>query len=118
MRRLVVRRVDEEATAKRALMLAHDIGGPAIITRHGGTVANKYGYPATTEAVTAVAWPDGRVWCSEVVRIPANKATLGGVIARTVGEFARPVRDCRLSDATTAAAREKVIAFAAEQLQG
>lgn len=75
--RLRVRRVDESATAADAQKKAKKSGSPSFSVRHGGDVANRYGYPAKTECCVAVALPDGRcvVW---VDRIPANKATLAG----------------------------------------
>lgn len=76
--RLRVRRVNFDHDA------AVEMGREAVTANkwrsrawHGGGVANKYGYPAETEAMVAVASPTGRVavWWS---RLPANKVTTFG----------------------------------------
>lgn len=69
--RLRVRRVDTclDGLATRA----RDEHRWLFETRDGGTVANKYGYPAETEVLLAVVAPDGRIaaWGG---RASANKA--------------------------------------------
>lgn len=73
--RLRVRRVDERALAQH-VKDDQEPGWRASV-RHGGNVANCYGYRADTEAALAVRSPRGHVvvW---MARLPANKVTLGG----------------------------------------
>src|SRR5262249_6939413 len=72
--RLRARRVDENKIASRTLARAIESDYPAISADHGGSVANAYRYPAETETLVTVAFPDGRVvqWHS---RASANKVT-------------------------------------------
>jgi hypothetical protein len=72
--RLRVRRVAEGTIAELAVAAAVEAGRPAIRADHGGGVANAYRYPAETETLVTVAFPDGRVvqWHG---RAPANKVT-------------------------------------------
>ena len=107
-RRLIVRRVDEHELLRDAIAKAFETGKPSIFARHGGSVANKYGWPADTEGALAIAFPDGRSYV-EVVRLPANKVTLAGVFNRIFGEYG--LFDCRFSAARKALVREKVIAY-------
>lgn len=61
---------------------------------HAGDVANAYQYPASTTGCVVVSDPDGNVtvW---LCRLPANKVTLSGVIARCLEDDARPLYDDR-----------------------
>lgn len=62
--------------------------------RHGGGVANKYGYAALTECYVAVVSPRGNVsiWYGE---LNANKVTLSGVARVTGHDDAAPLWDAR-----------------------
>lgn len=81
--RLRRRRVDEIAMARSASDDAQRTGEWVLRVRHGGTVANGYGYRAETECVCVVSDPQGRVlvWCG---RAPANKATRRGAALATL----------------------------------
>lgn len=78
-KRLRARRVDEDAVIQEAVGGSLSTAEPVVIVQHGGTVVNSYQYPAETEGVVVVAWHD-RWWCSNIVRIRANGATLAGVM--------------------------------------
>ena len=56
------------------------IGGKSfkVYARHGGTVANKYGYPSRTSAVLAISCIDDDTTVVMGSQIPANKATQAG----------------------------------------
>ena len=82
--RLRVRRVEEHSLAEHTLARARKHNRVAVSVRHGGSVANSYGYPAETEGAVAIAAPDGRVWVG-VERLPANKVTLSGVVSAVLG---------------------------------
>lgn len=77
--RLRVRRVDESAVLRECIAdaVAHP-GSIRILTRHGGGVANCYGYRAETEYAVALAvvyaYDDIRVML-RVGRVRANKVT-------------------------------------------
>jgi len=75
--RVTARVVDLQLFADRTARQAVERGQPVVVTTTGGSVANKYGYPAETDAVLCVAFPDGRaiLWAT---RIAANKSTLSG----------------------------------------
>lgn len=105
-RRLRVRRVNEGWLASYVADRAAKRGEPCVSVRHGGTVANKYGYPAETEAVLAVAL-DAETVVVWARRIPANKATLSGAAGRFSALF-----DGRTSKATKRETRERLIAEA------
>lgn len=116
-RRLVVRRTNEEWLLKGCLEKAKLSGIPRIWCNDGGTVANKYGYPAETEALLTCAFPDGR-WLQILTRIPANKATYSGV-ASACCRFAEapdihPCFDERYGRDKKDAARAAFIAWAQE----
>lgn len=68
---------------ERASLLGH-----ARSVDHGGPVANSYGYPASTQAVgvSVVRVAEGayRVLAA-FATLPANKVTLSGAAARTLG---------------------------------
>ena len=83
-----------EHMAKIASHRATKSGAPVTDCEHGGTVANAYNYPASTEAVVVVAFPSGQVavWTAT---IPANKATLSGAAVACLGDWVRPVWDNR-----------------------
>ena len=71
--------------------------GMAAVVEHGGTVPNCYDYPADTEVVGAVAVRTRGQGGRAIVRysrMPANKATLSGAAARTIGY--RAPWDCRM----------------------
>jgi len=106
-RRLRVRRVSEKALANRAITLAMEKGRAVILADHGGGVANKYGYPAETEGVVVVGYPDGTA-VGKVVRLPANKVTLSGVFAAISG--LRGLFDARFSSAKKQAVRNEFLA--------
>lgn len=110
-RRLRVRAVNEDSVAALAAELAAKRGEPAIVVRHGGDVANRYGYPAATEGVVAVALSPYLVVVAGC-RLPANKVTYAGVLAACVGQLARPLLDNRFGDAATVAARKAIIEWA------
>lgn len=79
-----VRRVNEDGQVEKAKELAAKEGKVIICVNHGGSVANAYKYPAKTEGVVTVAWPDGSVW-QDMALLPANKVTLSGVFATITG---------------------------------
>jgi len=76
-RRLRVRRVNEESLARYVAAEARKDDTWVVDVRHGGTVANAYGYPAETECALAVASPAGLVivW---LARASANATTERG----------------------------------------
>ncbi len=80
--RLRVRRINEQSFAASSIANATP-GKWAADTRTGGSVANKYGYPADTEGALAVVTPEGHcvVW---IARLPANKVTSRGAAAACV----------------------------------
>ena len=84
-----------------------------IITavRHGGGVANSYGYPSTTTAVSAVAFPSGHVVAS-ASEIPANKVTQARAAAKIPGLW--DYFSGSTNDETKAYGRERAIQWAAE----
>ena len=111
------RKVDEMklAAEAREIALTQRKDQTAVLAEHGGTVANAYNYPALTDAVVAVALEDIVViWADE---IPANKATLGGVVAALFGAEARPLFDDRFGAEKGRAARAYIIAEAADWLR-
>jgi hypothetical protein len=107
------RTVNIDSFATDAINLAIKNQKPTVEVTHGGTVANSYKYKAFTDAVVAVAWPDGRCLVS-AKRIPANKATLSGVLAATFGEWARPYRDYRFD--RTDLAKQMIVEYAEKLL--
>jgi hypothetical protein len=82
--RLRVRRVNEADAITYVTKTAAETGKPHLRAAHGGSVANAYNYPASTEGCVAVGFPDGSYWCY-VTRLPANKVTLSGVFAAATG---------------------------------
>lgn len=109
-----MRRVALDSTIERCREIAAGRATKrAIVAKHGGTVPNCYGYAACTDAVVVVVQGDNTVaWARE---IPANKATLSGVLARCVGEKARALLDERYGDEATEKARAYIHAQAAEE---
>lgn len=67
--------------AIKAVLRAHQCGTVRVFATHGGSVANSYGYSATTEALVYLASPDGRVACWRHTLL-ANGVTLKGVAGR------------------------------------
>lgn len=104
--RLIKRRVNEQALIDNAVQSAKESGKTIILADHGGSVANAYGFPAETEGCVAVATPEGQTWC-RVVRLPANKVTLGGVFFAVTGF--RGLFDNRFSTAKKAEVRRKFL---------
>lgn len=92
--RLRARTVDTDSVAVRVSAHAMAAGSPAYLVRHGGGVANSYGYPAETECVVAVGLPNGNVavWASQT---SANKVTLAGAARAAVGPVAGDLWDGR-----------------------
>lgn len=84
--RLRVRRLDVDRVVERALAAAQARQKTVAVADHGGSVANKYGYPAETECALVVADPLGNavVFCG---RKPANKVTLSGVASELCPEL-------------------------------
>lgn len=86
-------------------------GGLSLQIDDGGSVANKYGYPAVTQWRFFAALPrfkDGVIEVSLFKRlgeISANKVTDGG-IASMVDPLYRPLGDLRFGEAATNAARK------------
>lgn len=95
--RLRVRKVNEKAVASQAASARR------IVVQHGGGVANRYGYPAATEAVVAV--PVGNAVVLFASRLPANKVTHSGAIAAAVSSRFRAIFDGRYGEAKRAQAR-------------
>ena len=95
--RLRVRRVSEASLAGEAVQKAKESKRAWIMVDNGGSVANKYGYPADTEGVVSVGFPDGSSW-TKVVRLPANKVSSSGVFRTVYGEtglFDRRFSKCK-----------------------
>lgn len=92
-RRLRVRKANVEAVISIVRDDALKRKDWSFYSSHGGSVANKYGYPAETEVVFAAGDPSGNVvvFCE---RLPANKVTLGGAAAACL-PCARPLFDRR-----------------------
>lgn len=104
--RLRVRRVNENSIVAEAIAAAKEKGRPVIFARHGGSVANKYGYPAETEGAVCIAWPDGSARVS-IVRLPANKVSLSGVFHAVTGF--RGLFDDRFSNSKKAEVRKEFL---------
>ena len=102
-RRLRVRSVNEFALAERVADRSLEKGRAAIHCTHGGGVANRYGYPASTEAVLAVAL-DAQTVVLWARRLPANKVTLAGA----AGKYA-DLYDGRTGKERTDAARTQLL---------
>jgi hypothetical protein len=81
--------------------------GVVATVRHGGGVANKYGYPATSQVVFIGATADGRA-VVKITAITANKITYGGAIAAVMGDQSRPMCDERFGGKRTESAKEYV----------
>jgi hypothetical protein len=94
--RLRVRRVNELAITEEAIHMAKESKRAWVVVNNGGSVANRYGYPADTEGVVAVGFPNGNSW-TKVVRLPANKVSSSGVFNEVYGE--RGLFDRRFSEA-------------------
>lgn len=112
-RRLKERRVDENCPVR--IFRNRPPKEPFIQIAHGGDVAGSYGYPAQTEAIVTVAFPNGDVvqWGC---RLRANGVTHGGILAACLGEWARPFGDDRFGEARRQEARELIITAARERL--
>jgi len=115
-RRLLERRVDEIELGKSYVESAMESGETLVLVDHGGSVANNYGFPAQTEGLVSVAFPNGYL-CQFGARLPANKVTSSGILAACLGDWARPYQDPRFSTEKAAQVRDLIIATAAEQLQ-
>lgn len=109
--RLRARRVNEYFIAGEAIGTAKRLGVPVSAARHGGDVANSYGYAAATEGALALALPTGEC-VVYLVRLAANKVTLAGVAATvaresgsTAAELSVAQYDCRYSLETWQLAR-------------
>ncbi len=113
--RLRVRRVNEKSILNSVIAAAEAEGRPKIHATHGGGVANSYGYPADTEGVVAVGFPDGSGWV-KVARLPANKVSLGGVFRRCTGFSG--LFDDRFSKKTKAEVRRAFLVWAETQTRG
>lgn len=106
--------VSDSILRDTAMAAARSKGRRAWEYQHGGGVANKYGYPASTDAVVCVGLRlDTEIvvvmWATE---IPANKVTLGGVMASCLGNECRPVCDDRYGDDAKDRARKSIYAAA------
>lgn len=110
-RRLRVRQVDEHHVADYVLTASHVLGAPEVYVHHGGGVANAYNYPAVTEGIVSVGFPDGSLvqWGA---RLSANKVTNSGVLFACLGSWARPYGDLRFDIEAQAEARRKIIEVA------
>jgi hypothetical protein len=117
-RRLRERRVDEhyEASFAQNLSTRTDQGPALIKVIHGGDVASSYGYPACTEGLVTVAFPNGDVY-QWGARLPANAVTKSGVLAACVGDWARPISDERFNSTRVIETQEQLIALAEELLK-
>lgn len=96
MPRLRARRVSEAAEADRALDDAMGDGRPTVRVQHGGSVANAYRYPAETETLVTVAFPDGRV-VQFHGRRRANKVTTAWAGAAWDGRYSAATPKMRLA---------------------
>lgn len=114
-----VRRIDEDTIAEVTAMTCVSRGEDYITADHGGSVANKYGYPAQTECAITVALRAERMvlqWCD---RAPANKVTYSGVARACLGSMcphASDIWDGRTNEETTQAGRAALFAFARQQI--
>jgi hypothetical protein len=114
-RQAKVRRIEDPAHILQvARKWAREKGAPEIRSEHAGMVANAYGYPASTEAVIVVAWPDGRAWL-KLRRIDGKKHTKTWHIRALTGVDG--YMDARRKPENQAAAEAAIIAYAAEQLR-
>lgn len=109
--------VSDSILRETALAAAVSKAGRSWKCRIGGTVANAYKYPASTDAVVCVALCIGReivvvMWATEIA---ANKATHGGAMAACVGGACRALCDARYGADATAAARDALYAAAREE---
>jgi hypothetical protein len=113
-RRLKERRVHETGFATWAQIHAKE--NPVIEIDHGGDVAGSYGYPAQTEAIVTVAFPNGDVvqWGC---RLRANAVTHGGILATCLGNWARAFGDDRFGEARREEVRELIIEVAREIIE-
>lgn len=88
----------EELISAISAAARHTDHGPKVRAALGGTVPNCYAYPASTHVAAAIACrthPRGGRAMMRWARIAANKATLSGAIAATIGDDLRPYYDGR-----------------------
>lgn len=116
--RIRVRRVPTDWHAERAAEQAAENDGRGISVGHGGSVANCYGYYADTEGCVAVAVTiDGELHVAIYAnQLAANKVTHSGVLARCLGEYARPCADERFSAQRKAEAEKMVYLLARKDI--
>jgi len=98
-----------------AIETARKKTGVCVSVEHGGTVANSYKYPAVTTAVGVVAIVHNGVEYvySRAVEIPANKATLSGAGANSIGTR---LFDDRISKESKVAERSRLLCRIAAEL--
>jgi hypothetical protein len=113
--RRIVRTIDQAAEVSRVIDNARSKDGVAISVTHGGGVANSYKYPAVTTAVGTVAIIHNGVEYvySEAAQIPANKVTLSGAGANTIGTR---LFDDRLNKKSKAAEKSRLLCRVAAEL--
>lgn len=104
---LRVRKIATQQVIQRAIDSAQKQGLCVIRASHGGSVPNSYAYPAKTEGLVVVAWPDGRYW-ARLDTLPANKVTLSGVFFKLTGY--RGLFDNRFGDVKKNEVRKQFIA--------
>lgn len=109
-----VRTVSQSDSVARAVQLAQD-SGVGINVRHGGTVANAYKYPASTQCVGTVAMLHNGVEYvySVATVIAANKATLAGAERATLGSR---IFDGRINSTTKASEKSQLLCSVAAEL--
>lgn len=112
--RLRVRRIYEENFLEETINRAKEKGCEVVRSTHGGSVANAYAYPADTEGMIAVGFPDGSGW-AEVVRLPANKVSHAGVFKHVWGEHG--LFDRRFSEKRKKEVRAEFVNFVKNELK-
>lgn len=103
--RLRVRKVDEYGQSLKTAVRSVLNDEICVSVKHGGTVANAYGYSAETEGAIAIAH-NGivKLW---FCRLRANGTTLSGVCNQCIPSL-RPLFDDRCKEATKELARQSV----------
>ena len=97
-------------TLSRAIADEHAV----VRVIYAGSVPSNCGYPALTDGMVIVGFPDGDavVWACE---LPANKATRAGVLRRC--NLPTEARDMRVREETRRRAEYEIMLEAAEELE-
>jgi hypothetical protein len=119
-RRRSVRYVDERAILDSIIDPVKKSRKSLVGIRHGGSVANAYGYEAYTEALLVCVVVEGGVtyvWWGANSNVPANKVTLGGAAEACgpAGVSVRPLFDLRYGEEAKAAAWAAITEYTLER---